>query len=272
MIHFIISKMSRPIKIYLKYKINSEGLDWLSYKDWYMNHSLRLTQFKDIHRGKGCFLIGNGPSLNKMDLRPLTDYYSFGLNKIYLIFDKVKLNLSYHVAINPLVIEQSLEQFRSLGCPSFLSYKPARQAKDMADNFYYIKTLQTEPASFQTEITKGVDEGSTVTYAALQVAFYMGFERVFLIGVDHNFKVSGNPHEQQFLTEKDSNHFDSRYFQNQEWQLPDLEGSEISYKIADFIFNRNRRKILDATVDGKLQVFNKISFKEALEMCGKKHD
>ena len=38
----------------------------------------------------------------------------------------------------------------------------------------------------------------------------------------------------------------------------------------DFHYRRAGREIIDATVDGKLDIFPKISFEEAIEICGKK--
>ena len=247
---------------------NNFGLEKPAYFDWYLKHSKRLLKFKKIHKEESCFIIGNGPSLNKMDLSSLRNHHTFGLNKIYLIFDKVDLNLSYHVAINPLVIEQSRKEFKSLSCPSFLSYKYAQNNFDNLDNIYYL--LTTYLCKFQLDLTQGVYDGYTVTYVAMQIAFYMGFRQVFLIGVDHNFTTPGNPNEKQFLQGDDPNHFSSNYFGNQEWQLPDLEASELSYRLAKFHFNRAGRQIYDATVDGKLDIFPKISYAQALEMCSKK--
>ena len=104
----------------------------------------------------------------------------------------------------------------------------------------------------------------------MQIAYYMGFKNVYLIGVDHNFKTTGAPNEKQFLKGNDVNHFDPNYFGNKEWHLPDLQGSEISYHLAKFFYERNGRRIYDATIDGKLQIFQKISLDNALEACKKR--
>ncbi len=157
-----------------------------------------------------------------MDLKPLKSYHTFGLNKIYLIFDRVDLDLSYHVAVNPLVIEQSAKEFEALSCPSFLPYRAARNLVSYLEHIYFIATGGF--FSFQDEITREINEGYTVTYVAMQIAYYMGFSKIFLIGVDHNFKAIGNPNEKQFLQGKDINHFDPNYFKNKEWHLPDLNG------------------------------------------------
>ena len=237
------------------------------YLQWYFNDTKRLIKFKNLHQGEDCFIIGNGPSLNKMNLSLLNNYYTFGLNKIHLIFERVNLNLSYHVAINPLVIEQSKKEIENLNCPSFLSARAAHNVINKREHIYKIFT--GGPFTFQPDCSKLVYEGYTVTYVAMQLAYYMGFKRIFLIGVDHNFVYTGNPNEKQLLTGDDPNHFASGYFGNQEWHLPDLEASELAYRLAKFHFNRSGREIYDATVDGKLQIFPKITFEQALDMCSK---
>ncbi len=267
MVKEILKQMLRPAKervqVYLNYYGDPEC------REWYFKYSKHLLRFKDIHKGEGCFIIGNGPSLNMMDLKPLRDYHTFGLNKIYLIFDRVKLNLSYHVAVNPLVIEQCVKEFEFLSCPSFLSYRASHNVVRPLKHIHFILTGGDH--SFKGNLLEEISEGYTVTYVAMQIAFYMGFQKVFLIGVDHNYNFLGNPNEEQLLRGGDPNHFDPGYFRNKKWHNPDLEASELSYHLARFYFNRSGRHIYDATVHGKLQIFSKISFKEALAMCSKKH-
>jgi hypothetical protein len=254
--------LGRRIKVYINNY--SDPL----FREWYFKYAHKLTHFKDKHKGHDCFIIGNGPSLKSMDLDLLKNYHTFGLNKIYLLFDKVDLNLSYHVAVNNLVIEQSAKDFEKLSCPSFLSYRVARKLIRPLEHIYFIHT--GGPYMFQKDLTQKVCEGHTVTYVAMQIAFYMGFQRVFLIGVDHNFKAIGGPNERQFLSGKDPNHFDPQYFGNKEWHLPDIEASELSYHLAKFHYQRSGRQIIDATDNGKLYIFPKLSFEEALDMCNRK--
>ncbi|NJL86665.1 MAG: hypothetical protein HC886_12880 [Leptolyngbyaceae cyanobacterium SM1_1_3] len=204
-----------------------------------------------------------------MDLAPLKDCNTFGLNKIYLLFDRVALNLTYHVSVNSLVIQQSAREFEEiLTCPSFLAMRASHGVVRSMKHIYRICT--DAPFSFQTDASQVLCEGYTVTYVAMQLAFYMGFSKVFLIGVDHNFVVQGKPNEQQLLQGDDPNHFAPNYFGNKDWNLPDLEGSEIAYRLAKFYFERDNRMICDATVGGKLTIFPKISYKEALETCSQK--
>ncbi|MGD1859434.1 MAG: 6-hydroxymethylpterin diphosphokinase MptE-like protein [Leptolyngbyaceae cyanobacterium] len=250
-------------------------IDLPAYFQWYLRESRRLIKFKDCHRGQSCFIIGNGPSLNQMDLLPLNNYVTFGLNKIYLIFEKVDLKLTYQVAVNPLVIQQSTQELKKLKCDLFVAINPSYKLIRRQNNIYKILTRKPifnrifggGELFFQENISKSTCEGFTVTYVAMQIAFYMGFSTIYLIGVDHNFFAKGKPNEQQRLIGADLNHFSYNYFGDQDWNLPDLEASEAAYRLAKKYFEQAGRKIYDATVDGKLTIFPKISYEEALSAC-----
>jgi hypothetical protein len=49
----------------------------------------RLSAYKNIHAGKRAIIIGNGPSLKQMDLRPVKNEITFGANRIYLMFPEI---------------------------------------------------------------------------------------------------------------------------------------------------------------------------------------
>jgi hypothetical protein len=89
----------------------------------------------------------------------------------------------------------------------------------------------------------------------------MGFDEVILIGVDHNFTTKGEPNKTVVSQGDDPDHFDTRYFgKGFRWQLPDLDTSEIGYRMAKQAFEQDSRRIVDATVGGKLTVFEKVDY------------
>jgi hypothetical protein len=109
-------------------------------------------------------------------------------------------------------------------------------------------------------------EGATVTFVALQLAYYMGFKEIYLVGVDHKFTSNGEPHQVITSLENDMNHFSPNYFgPGFRWQLPDLEASEYAYELAKKQFEKNYRKIMDATIDGNLNVFPKVDYNSLFE-------
>ncbi|MFO7997093.1 MAG: hypothetical protein R6U93_08195, partial [Dehalococcoidia bacterium] len=82
----------------------------------------RIKALKDKHEGQRCFIIGNGPSLRNTDLSLLRDEVTFGLNRIYLLFDQIGFPTSYFVSFNNLVIEQCARDIAELPCPKFINW------------------------------------------------------------------------------------------------------------------------------------------------------
>ena len=220
--------------------------------------ALQLRRLKDTHRGERCFIIGNGPSLRSMDLSPLRDEFTFGLNRIYLMFEKLGFSTDCLVCINRYVIEQSGREILAQPGMKFMSWASRGFLPSSAD-VTLIRPI-ARPL-FSTDPAQGVWVGATVTYVAMQLAYLMGFERVYLIGVDHSFETKGEPHKLVQSERDDPNHFDPAYFgKGYRWQLPDLETSEIAYRMARHAFEAEGRQILDATVGGKLEVFDKVAY------------
>jgi len=92
-------------------------------------------------------------------------------------------------------------------------------------------------------------EGATVTYVALQMAYHMGFEKVILIGVDHNFVTKGDANKTITSQGGRSQPLCPNYFgKGFKWQLPDLETSERAYRMAKTAFTADGREVLDATI------------------------
>jgi hypothetical protein len=227
----------------------------------------RLADYRNIHQGTRAFIIGNGPSLKNTDLTFLRDEYTFGMNRIYLLFPELGFQTSFYLAINSLVVEQCADDIRRLSMPRFLSWRShaAYQAgeQDHPENNedpIYLHTTYTGP-KFAQDVRGRLWEGATVTYVALQMAFYMGFEQVILVGVDHSFSAQGKPNATITSQGEDRDHFDGAYFgKGFRWQLPDLDTSEKGYHMARQAYEAAGRQVLDATVGGKLQVFPKIEY------------
>jgi hypothetical protein len=224
----------------------------------------RIAGLRDTYRGRRCFIIGNGPSLRQMDLSPLRDEITFGLNRIHLLFPELGFSTTFLVAINRLVLEQKIDEIVEAAPTVFVNWwsrkrvPPGRQP-------ILLRVTSLRPR-FSRRAERGVWGGGTVTYVSMQLAYHMGFEEVVLIGVDHSFVDKGPPNRVVQSTGPDQNHFHPEYFgAGFRWQLPDLETSEAAYRLARQAFEADGRRILDATVGGKLEVFPKIDFASLFE-------
>jgi glycosyltransferase involved in cell wall biosynthesis/tetratricopeptide (TPR) repeat protein/SAM-dependent methyltransferase len=220
----------------------------------------RLAQYKDKHRGQRCVIIGNGPSLNRMDLSFLKHEITFGLNRIYLLADKWNFTPTYYVSVNSLVIEQSAEEILKIPAPRFLGCNGLPYIQDPSQAIF----LRSLPKwFFAKDPRNGICEGYTVTYVALQLAYFMGFSEAVLIGVDHHFATAGQPNQEVVSSGDDPNHFHPDYFgKGVRWHLPDLQNSEVAYRLAKQAFEADGRRILDATVNGRLTVFPKVDYRD----------
>jgi len=219
----------------------------------------RLGEFKDIHRGRRCYIIGNGPSLKQTGLSRLREEYTFGMNRIYLMFPELGFHTTFYLSVNSLVIEQCAEDILSIPVPKFVSWR-SHNLIHPAENLIYLHTTYSG-SKFARDVRGRLWEGATVTYVALQLAFYMGFEQVILIGVDHCFTTQGRPNTTVVSQGEDPDHFHNSYFgKGFRWQLPDLETSERGYCMAREAYRKAGRQVLDATVGGKLTVFPKVDY------------
>jgi hypothetical protein len=230
-----------------------------AFHPWRCDTIRRIQKFKNAYAGKRCFIIGNGPSLNNTDLSKLQGEFTFGMNRIFLMFPELGFQTTFLVSVNDLVIEQSADDIRQLEIPKFISWRSRRHLEPAEDIFYLYSTYTGK--KFSRNAAKRLWEGATVTYISMQLAYYMGFSTVILIGVDHSFTTKGKPNETIVSEGDDPNHFNPAYFGiGFRWQLPDLDTSEVAYHMAKQAFEGSGREVLDATVGGHLTVFPKVDY------------
>jgi hypothetical protein len=228
---------------------------------WYLPsgraNRARLAAYRDRHRGERCYVLGNGPSLARTDLARLAGAVTFGANRIYLAHQP-----TYLTCINELVLEQFRDDIARLPCPKFLNWN----RRQLFDDAHFVCLGLGLADDFATDVTQPLASGGTVTFVALQLAYFMGFHEVVLLGVDHAFADTGTPNRTETRTAAvDANHFHPSYFpQGSKWQLPDLRRSELAYAAARRAFERAGRRIVDATIDGKCPVFERVRFEEVV--------
>ncbi|MEO1585127.1 MAG: hypothetical protein AAFR96_11235 [Planctomycetota bacterium] len=218
----------------------------------------RLAALRGRFGGERCFILGNGPSLNETDLDRLRDEWLIGTNRIYLHPASGRWRRWMYCCVNPNVLGQFSAEIDRLECPKFLPWEHRRLVSKTAD-VTWLRTRHEPRFSFQ--IGDAIWQGATVTYAALQVAFYLGFREVNLLGVDHRFAASGSPNTLVESSGADRDHFSDAYFgAGVRWQLPDLEQSESAYRLAKHAFEQNGRRIRNATPGSGLAIFPSVRY------------
>lgn len=219
----------------------------------------RLRSLKDSHAGRKAVILCNGPSLLRSDLSLVDGVFTFGLNKINLLFERDAFRPSCVVAVNPHVVMQNQEFYNQTSLQLFLDRSALSWVKPR-NNITYLHS-SSEPRVVP-DVSISLHQGFTVTCVAMQLALHLGFSSVALIGCDHNFATKGLPNAAVRAVGPDQSHFDPRYFSDgQSWQLPDLAASEYYYNLAAMLYAQLGRQLWNCTEGGALQVLPRCSLK-----------
>ncbi len=220
----------------------------------------KVRAWKDRFPNQKAVIVCNGPSLLRTDLDLLSGLFAFGLNKINLLFERNSFRPDVIVALNQLVVEQNADFFNATEIPLFIS-SYCRKFVRSRENVSFVHTAFQ--SKFVRDCSVSINEGSTVTVAALQLAFHMGFRDVAVIGCDHNFAVRGPAGATVTSGKVDESHFDPRYFAGgQKWQLPDLAASEYNYSMAAEAYAAFGGRLVNCTIGGNLDLFPRMELAE----------
>lgn len=225
--------------------------------------SKRIESWHNKYAGQKAVIVCNGPSLNNTDLSLLKGVFTFGLNKINLLFNRSDFRPDCIVAVNPFVIEQNQDFFNQTDLPIFIDSVGHEQIKFRKNVAFLHSVYQRK---FAKDCSMSINQGATVTYVAIQLAYHMGFKDVALIGCDHSFADKGPANKTVTSSNHDANHFDPNYFAGGvQWQLPDLLESEVSYTLARDTFDNSGRRLVNATVGGRLDIFERMSLEDFMK-------
>lgn len=150
-------------------------------------------KYKDKKR---CFIIGNGPSLTPEDLDVLAEHneFCFGVNMIHKIYNKTKWRPNYVCICDDLTISQTLDKIlENNSCTVFLSdgvrlyFAPFQYENSILFHITYNRDNCFRVLRFRTELSDGnIPTGWTISYIAMQLAVYMGFDEIYLLGMDNS--------------------------------------------------------------------------------------
>lgn len=241
---------------------------WQVYKNLLKSDTRDLRYFKNKYQGNRCFIIGSGPSLTVQDLDILEKEYCFASNKIYTVFQKTLWRPTFYVVsdndITPEMYAKSLMFDEGVQAKFFpANFRELCKGENKNAFFYnYIgcdTTGKIKP-DFSGDITKKIIEGYSVAYVAMQIAVYMGFNEIYLLGLDFSWPIykdcAGNIYENGHAKHR----FYEENHEKDEISIPNIELMENAYKQARLYCEMNNVKIFNATRGGKLEVFTRKDF------------
>lgn len=214
----------------------------------------KLRSLHNKYNGERCFIVATGPSLTTEDLEKIRHEYCFGMNSVVKLFDRTEWRPTFYGCQDPRVYRQlkddiAKSQFKYKFYGSFL-----RRYFRLNDEYVEFPIdLMNHAYNFNNYTTKFSDkcdivvyDGFSITYSLLQIAVYMGFKEIYLLGTDCDY--SG---ERMHVVE-----YKDRYIQGK-----DSITNRLLYAFtvaADFARSHDV-KIYNATRGGKLEIFERIN-------------
>lgn len=281
--------------------LSNRKWDLIFYKRILFDKEFRRTmrsnkKLRNLHKGKRCFIVGNGSSLNKMDLTKISNEMVFTVNYIMANHELYQtLNSDYHIIIDPNFLSlnpdthpEDVESINRLRRINYENKKPVciirEDAKKPFDKYGVSKILDihyifqhinfSDNYSAEIDLSKNMPTSQNVIQAAIFSAIYMGFSKIYLIGVDmtsiffaFESDEDGNPvvlkdsYAYKF-SEKELKNVTTkkRFYYDNEFMMNDYAKTFRIYKMIRKYAERKNIEIYNATKGGGLDVFERVRY------------
>lgn len=233
----------------------------------------KLRALRERFQGRDrCFVIGNGPSLNKTDLSMLRNEVTFAVNGFFLKSRELDWKPTFYVVEDHLVAEDRREWINAFEGPIKLFPVYLAYCIEEADDtiFYNHRPRVSYPHGFDfsRDAAKITYTGCTVTFSCLQLAHYLGFKSTYLIGVDSDYELPKDVEQSQSygvgvldMQSDDPNHFNPDYFgKGFRWHDPQVDKMLDAYAEARKVVDQTEQRIYNAGIGGRLEVFERVAF------------
>ena len=246
-----------------------------------------LEPYRGRYKGQRCFIVGNGPSLRAEDLERIKGEFCIGCNRVYKLFNETSWRPRVYTGVDENLFRDTFKEVSSLDAElklcSLLATDMMYPVKDLLPLKLISKgdwiVYQRLP-EFSDDITKCVYHATTISYINMQIAAFMGFDEVFLLGFDHQFPqqwrispvVLKNPEKYVNAESIPGGCYKVRGCGQSEFYPSDYSGSaycieEVTrgYRKAKMYFEEHGRRIANVTRGGKLDVFERVNFDKLMD-------
>lgn len=239
----------------------------------------KLLSLKNTHVGEACFVIGNGPSLRAEDLSKLKEnnIFCFASKRINLIFDKTDWRPDIWGVSDLDYIQLYKDEISELkGFPKLVCAQSIIKHDIIIEDAIYYPFIQMErqPPWFNEDIMRGVHFWGTITCKLINFAVYMGFKKIYLLGVDNTFPINKDENGNYICDPSQSKHFSEDYHSRDEAKevlkniddiLKSQEYVNKSYNSIKWHCEQLGVEVINATRRGELEIFTRKHFEEILE-------
>lgn len=235
----------------------------------------KMLELRGKYKGKRCFFIGLGPSLRISDLEKITNEVTFAVNNIFSLYEKTHWRPTFY--LNQETIAQNSDYIYNASrknyklCDPSISFFPLN--KHSKDIYKYVKNAiflpivndwtmyyggSVELDTFSEDCASEIHGAFVSMYSCLQIAAYLGFEEVILIGCDGKYTLE-NPHCYK------RNELDDKIIINEKSAAVHTAGINKGFVAMKKAADRLGIRIYNATRGGFLEVFPRIKFDDVVK-------
>lgn len=162
-----------------------------------------LKKYHNIKSGDRCFIVATGPSLTMDDLNLIKGEYSFGMNSVIKAFDKTDWRPDFYMIQDEYVYDKLEAELQDVNKnENFLiavggaipdRYESAKNYKRFSLHYLDHKMFHRSgfgEFKYSNDCYSVIYDAYTVTFSVLQMACYMGFREICLLGCDCNYNQS----------------------------------------------------------------------------------
>ena len=161
----------------------------------------RLAPLAGRFAGRRAFIVASGPSVAAMDLAPLAGEFVVVVNGGVRAVGDTLPQAAMHVCLDNNRYRRFAGEFEAAALAHSIPYRIYswrvrgywRRLENRAERPYF---LLVNPASFGErgyagDFAAGISPGSSVVIAVCQILCFLGFETVYVIGVDLDYSSAG---------------------------------------------------------------------------------
>lgn len=222
----------------------------------------KLIELEGKYKGERCFIIATGPSLTIKDLELLKNEHTISMNSICMLYDETTWRPDYLGVQDDNVYKRIYPYLEKWGSNNVLISDEICKDKSKRKKWilfpyngryhaYEERFRNKYFTKFSEDCGRIVYDGYSITYSLVQIACYMGFKEIYLLGADCNYEKGKKNHIVECgFVDSSFEHVQERLF--------------CGYKKAKEYADMHHIKVYNATRGGMLEIFPRISLDELI--------
>lgn len=248
-------------------KIVGRRLLFQLHLDRYNSEMRNIQRLRNSHQGERCFVVGTGASLSYEDLDLISNEFSFASNSIILTYKKTAWRPNAYGIVDYFGYKEDIAKYSSKNVDDYAKEFVFLNSKICVEGNKKIPILVSHVNHRKGKIEKSKlkqeEELSicfrdcfTVTNMLISLAIYMGFKKIYLLGVDCDYS-GERMHIEETLADqirkRDSSHL-----------KPRADLMFCGYELMNRVARENQCQIYNATRGGKLEIFPRIQLEKVV--------